>query len=118
MDIIIGLPESEGCSSIWVIGDRFTNVSHFIPIMPETPISDVPRIFLSHVWNLHVIHGEIIFDRDPRFDSWLGSSRMALLGVDDLMTTAYDPQTDGQRQGMNQTLKQYLRNYYSYEQDN
>jgi len=39
------------------------------------------------------------------------------LGVEKNPSTAYHPQTDGQTERVNQELKQYLRLYYNYKQN-
>jgi transposase InsO family protein len=40
------------------------------------------------------------------------------MGIDHRLSTAYHPQTNGQTKRTNQTIKQYLRHYINYDQDN
>lgn len=117
MDFIVSLPESEGYTRIWVIVDRFTKMSHFIPLKTRATIEELAHIFLREIWRLHGLPEEIISDRDSRFESKFWDSLMKLLGVKLRLSTAYRPQTDGQTERVNQTLEQYLRNYCSYQQD-
>jgi len=42
---------------------------------------------------------------------------MQLLQVKLNVSTPFHPESDGQTERVNQTLKQYLRSYYSYQQD-
>ena len=42
---------------------------------------------------------------------------MDLLGIQTKLSTAFHPETDGQTEWVNQTIKQYLRHYYSWKQD-
>jgi len=41
-----------------------------------------------------------------------------ILGINTKLLTAYYPQTDGQRERMNQELEQYLRIFMDYHQTN
>ena len=43
---------------------------------------------------------------------------MAQLGVKHKLSITYYPQTDGQTERVNQTLEQYLRYFYNYQQTN
>jgi hypothetical protein len=52
---------------------------------------------------------ETINDRDPKFMSELWQTLLDLLGVAMLVSTAYHPQTDGQSERTNQTVKIALR---------
>jgi hypothetical protein len=50
MDFIIALPVSDGCSSVWVIVDRFAKMAHFIPLKDgEKKAMDLVKIFLKEV---------------------------------------------------------------------
>jgi hypothetical protein len=70
MDFILELPESNGCSSIWVVVDRFTKMSHFIPLKDrQKKAPDLVRIFLKEIWRHHEIPSTITSDRDTRFTS-------------------------------------------------
>src|SRR5437667_7313275 len=51
---------------------------------------------------------EIISDRDKLFISKFWKSLVARLGVEQKLSTAYHPQTDGQTERTNQTLEAYL----------
>ena len=37
MDFVTGLPESERCTNIWVVVDRFTKMAHFTPLKEKLP---------------------------------------------------------------------------------
>ena len=45
MDFTVGLPKSEGYMKIWVIVDRFSKMTHFIPLKPEEHIMELALIF-------------------------------------------------------------------------
>ena len=50
MDFIVGLPESNGCTQIWVVVDRLTKMAHFIPMVTgeESPAKDLAITFACH----------------------------------------------------------------------
>jgi hypothetical protein len=54
---------------------------------------------------------ELITDRDPRFTGKFFSELCRLLGVEQCMSTAYHPQSDGQTERMNRVLEDMLRHY-------
>ena len=117
MDFIVGLPESQGYSKIWVMVDRFLEMAHFIPLTTEMPIKELALIFFQNIWQLHGLPESIISDHDTRFTSKFWMTLMELLQVKIKMSTAFHPETDGQTERVNQTLEQYIHSYCSYQQD-
>src|SRR5258708_11872661 len=118
MDFITHLPVSDGCTSIWVIVDRFTKMAHFIPIAEKQKTAEgCAKMFLANVWRLHRLPSNIVLDRDPVFTSTFWSELMKRLDVRLRKSTAFRPQTDGQTERVNQSLEQYLRQYCNYEQN-
>nr|GEX42032.1 putative reverse transcriptase domain-containing protein [Tanacetum cinerariifolium] len=67
------------------------------------------RIYLKEVVMRHGIPVSIISDRDPRFASNFWRSLQNALGTRLDMSTAYHPETDGQRERTIQTLEDMLR---------
>ncbi|KAE8706830.1 cytochrome P450 78A7-like [Hibiscus syriacus] len=49
MDFIIGLPKTDGLSSIIVVVDRFSKYATFIPASKVCPAVEATRLFLEHV---------------------------------------------------------------------
>jgi len=45
MDFTVWLPKSEGYTKIWVIVDRFSKMTHFIPFKTEEHIMELALIF-------------------------------------------------------------------------
>src|SRR5690606_28404660 len=60
MDFITGLKESSGFTQIWVIVDRFSKMSHFIPLPMNAKTRDLARIFLREIWKLHGLPSSIV----------------------------------------------------------
>ncbi|KAH0609977.1 uncharacterized protein H6S33_012523 [Morchella sextelata] len=117
MDFVVQLPESKGYNQIWVVVDRFSKMSLFIPLVAETTAQDLAKIFLGQIWRLHGLPLDIVSDRDAKFSSSFWASLMELLDVGIRMSTAFHPQTDGQTERVNQTLEHYLRAFCNYEPD-
>jgi len=60
---------------------------------------------------------KVISDRGPQFVSRFMKELCSRLGVERNPLTTYHPQTDGQTERINQELKQYLKLYYNYRQN-
>ncbi len=65
----------------------------------------------------HELSDEIISNRDKLFTSKFWKFLMNQLEIHHKLSTAYHLQTDEQMKRMNQTLKQYLRCYINYRQN-
>ncbi|GJT25630.1 reverse transcriptase domain-containing protein [Tanacetum coccineum] len=65
MDFITKLPKtSTGQDTIWVIVDRLTKFSHFLPIKENDSIEKLTRKYLKEVVTRHGVPVSIISDRD------------------------------------------------------
>lgn len=74
-------------------------------------------MFRDDVWKLHSIAKTIIFDRAPQFDSKFWKALGELLEIEPHLSSTFYPETDGQREQGNEVIKQYLRDYVSYQED-
>nr|GFA59719.1 reverse transcriptase domain-containing protein [Tanacetum cinerariifolium] len=110
MDFVTKLPKSsQGYDTIWVIVDRLTKSSIFVPMRETDPMEKLARMYLKEVVARHGIHVSIICDRNPRFTSNFWKSLQKALGTSLDMSTAYHPKTDGQSERTIQTLEDMLR---------
>nr|GEW36789.1 putative reverse transcriptase domain-containing protein [Tanacetum cinerariifolium] len=110
MDFITKPPNSSlGFDTIWVIVDRLTKSTHFLPISENDPLDKLARLYLNTIVARHGIPFSIIYDCDERFTSNFWKSFQKALGTDLSMSTAYHPKTDGQSERTIQTLKDMLR---------
>nr|GEZ81206.1 putative reverse transcriptase domain-containing protein [Tanacetum cinerariifolium]GFB38624.1 putative reverse transcriptase domain-containing protein [Tanacetum cinerariifolium] len=78
--------------------------------MRETdPLEKLAKLYLKEVVARHGILVITICDRDPRFASRFWRTLQKALGTSLDMSTAYHPETDGQRDRTIQTLEDMLR---------
>ena len=118
IDYITGLPETQGYDAILVVVDRLSKMAHYIPTVKEINTQETAKLLLHHVWKYHGTSKEIISDRGPQFDSQVWKQLCKDLRIEQKMSTAYHPQTDGQTERTNQSLEHYLRAYVDYMQNN
>ncbi|CAM8931013.1 unnamed protein product [Rhodiola kirilowii] len=96
MDFVTGLPRTrKGYDSIWVIVDRLTKTSHFIPVKISYLSEQYARIYIDEIVRLHGVPISIIFDRGTQFTSKFWRSVQEALGTQLHLSTAFHPQTDG-----------------------
>nr|GEV95233.1 putative reverse transcriptase domain-containing protein [Tanacetum cinerariifolium] len=109
MDFITKLPKSsQGFDTIWVIVDRLTKSTHFLPIRENDPLDKLARLYMNRIVARHIIPVSIICDRDERFTSNFWRSFQKALGTDISMSTAYHLKTNGQSERTIQTLEDML----------
>ncbi|GJW16570.1 reverse transcriptase domain-containing protein [Tanacetum coccineum] len=105
MDFITKLPKtSTGHNTIWVIVDRLTKSSHFIPIRATDSMETLTRLYIKEIVSRHGVPISIISDRDSHFTSRFWQSLQNALGTQLDMSTAYHPETDGQKFSLQQQL--------------
>ncbi|GKA02450.1 putative reverse transcriptase domain-containing protein [Tanacetum coccineum] len=110
MDFVIKLPKlSQGHDIICVVVNRLTKSAIFTPMRETDSTERLVRMYLKEVVMRHGIPVSIICDHDPRFASNFWRSLQKALGTSLDISTAYHPQTDGQRERTIQTLKDMLR---------
>ncbi|KAG8473004.1 hypothetical protein CXB51_034923 [Gossypium anomalum] len=110
MDFISGLPLTPGKkNAIWVIVDRLTKSTHFIPVRTDYSLNKLDELYIREIVRLHGIPLSIILDRDPRFTSRFWQKLQEALGTKLNFSTAFHPQTDGQSERVIQILEDMLR---------
>ncbi|GJV37492.1 putative reverse transcriptase domain-containing protein [Tanacetum coccineum] len=100
MDFVPKLPRiSSGHDTIWVIVDRLTKSAYFLPMREDYKIDRLARLYLNEIVARHGVPISIISDRHSWFTSRFWQSMQEALGTRLDMSTAYHPQTDGQKVG-------------------
>jgi transposase InsO family protein len=109
MDFIVGLPRiAKGFDSIWVIIDRLTKITHFLPVKTDHPVAVYAQLYIARILSLHGVPKMIVSDRGPQFVSKFWSELHKSLGTKLLHSSAYHPQTTGQTERVNQILEDML----------
>jgi hypothetical protein len=110
MDFIVGLPKtSKGYDSIWVIVDRFTKVSYFLPVKTLYSTKTYVELYIARIMSLHGVPKTIVSDRGPQFVSRFWKDFHKNLDTKLFHSLAYHPQTSGQTERVNQILEDMLR---------
>jgi hypothetical protein len=117
MDYITELPRTpKGNRHILVIVDRLSKGTIFIPckdLTGETLAKKMLKYYLPH----HLLPAAITSDRGDQFVQGVWGHLCKLLKIEQRLSSAYHPETDGSTERMNQTLEEYLRHFGSYYQD-
>ena len=110
MNFVIGLPRTQRQhDAIWVIVDRLTKSTHFLPVNVKDSLEKLAQLYVDEIVRLHGVPISIVSDRDPRFISRFWPSLQATLGTCLHFSTTFHPQTDGQSERTIQTLVDMLR---------
>jgi hypothetical protein len=97
MDFIVGLPmTARKFDSIWVIVDRLSKSTHFIPVNTKYRVEKYAEIYTAHVICLHGVPKTIISDRGSQFVARFWEQLHVSLRNHLIHSLTYHPQTDGQ----------------------
>lgn len=108
----------DGSNAIMVVVDRLTKDRHIIPCHMKMTAQDLAWLFVAEVWKHHGLPDTIVSDRGSLFISHFWKSVCFILGISLSLSTAYQPQTDGQTEIANKWINQFLRQYVDYAQTN
>jgi hypothetical protein len=118
MDFIVKLPKSQGYDSILTITDHdCTKAVILIPCKEEMNSEELAELYKDKAFPYTGIPSKIISDRDTRIGSNFTKDLCAQLQVQQNISTAYHPQTDGQSEKTNQHVETALRIFSNYQQD-
>jgi len=82
MDFVTGLLRGKkGNDAIWVVVDRLTKSTLFLPIKMTDSVDKMVKLYVNEVIRLHGVPILIISYRDPRFTSRLWPSLQRALGT-------------------------------------
>ena len=119
MDFVVKLPKSRGSDSNLMVTDQgYTKVVILVPCWENMGSEEIAELFKECVFLYTGIPRKLISDRDTHFTSAFFKEVCNALGVQQNISTAYHPQTNGQSERMNQTMEDLLRIFSNYQKDN
>lgn len=119
IDFITDLPPSgrDGATNCMVVTDRLTKGVELEGMSDISSEAVAKRLFERH-YPVHGIPTAITSDRGPQFVSDMWKHFCKLLQIEQRLSTAYHPQTDGATERMNQEVEKILRIWTNYLQEN
>ncbi|MBW0492784.1 hypothetical protein O181_032499 [Austropuccinia psidii MF-1] len=117
MDFITHLPLSNNFDSILVVVDRFSKMAIFVPAYGTITALELAQIFISQVFSKHSLPVSSVSARGYLFVSSFWTNLCQQLKISRDLSTSFHPETDRQRERVNQILELYLWMYVSYHQD-
>jgi hypothetical protein len=119
MDLITDLPPSNKYDSILTIVDQgCSKAAKFLPCHKTIDGQGVAQLYFKHLFPWFGIPKRIISDRDPRFASHFSKEVCKATGIQQNLSTAFHPRTDGQSERMNRWIEDYLRQFVRGSQNN
>jgi hypothetical protein len=92
----VGLPRTQPVyDSIWVIVDRLTMVTHFIPIKTTYSGPQLAELHMSRIVCPHGVPMKIVIDRGTQFTLRFWERLHEAFDTQLCFSSAYHPQTDG-----------------------
>src|SRR6266852_5389599 len=117
LDFIMELPLLNGFDAIAVFVDHdVTKAMVIVPCHTTTMVEQTAELYQNHVWRRFGLPSKVISDQGTQFTANFTRALCASLGIQQAMSMAYHPQTDGQTEQLNQELKQYLRAFCNLQQ--
>src|SRR5262249_42727197 len=106
MDFITKLLESRGYDMVLTITNQgCSKATLFLPCHKSVDVEKVAALYTKEVFPHYGIPQKIIMDRVPRFTVKFTKELCSILGIWQIISTAYHPQTDGQLEWTNQWLE-------------
>ena len=109
MDLITGLPPIRGHDTILtIINHGCSQSAIFLPCSTTITGVGITQLYLDHVYRWFGLPMKLITDRDPHFTSHFGKVLTTCLGIQQNLSMAFHPQTNGLSERKNQWVEQYL----------
>src|SRR6185437_10881301 len=106
-------PASDGNRYILVITDRLGKGVIFIGC-PDMTAETMAQVLITHVIRHHGLPRAITSDRGSQIVGHMWRRVCELLQIEQRLSTAYHPETDGATERANQVVEEYLRHFVSW----
>ena len=91
---------------------------HITPNQMTDGAPEVAKHFIQTIFRPHGLPSQIVSDRDSRFTGTFWRSLMKSLRIEQGMSMAFHPETDGQSEHAIRNVEQVLQHYVDYCQQN
>src|SRR6185369_11639021 len=108
---------NKGHDNLLVITDILTKTIIYIPTTIKVSAKETARLFLKNIWRKYGLPLKIISDQGPQFENVFTKALCSMLQIEQNLSTAYHPQTDGQVERSHQETATYLRHFINHKQD-
>ena len=117
IDILGPLPKTKTVKRfLLVITDRFSKLTQVVALRTITAYT-VPVAFCKSWVFKYGVPRTLLSDDGPQINANFFHSTCGVLGITNLYTSAYNPQTNGKVERYNRTIASMLRNYVGEHQD-
>jgi hypothetical protein len=119
LDFVTDLPKTNnGYDAVCVFVDKLTKMVHISPTVSDCDAPELAQIFIRDIYRLHGLPKQFLHDRGTQFMSRFFTRLCQGLGIQQLPSSAFHPQTDGQTERVNRVLEDTLRHFTNAEQTN
>ena len=85
--------------------------------MTAVSLEEIAKIYRDNIWKIHRVPKKIHSNRGPQFSLLFIEDLSKTLGMKQMLSTTYYPQTDSQTERINQEVEAFLQHYVNYQQD-
>jgi hypothetical protein len=114
MDFIVELPQTKnGYNAILTFVDRLTKMTHLVPTTTQCDAVQTANLFINHVYKHHGLPRAFVSDRGTQFTSNFFRELCRQWNINQCLSTAYHPRSNGQTERMNRIVEDTIRHYVS-----